>query len=342
MPVQHTRMRVNFKEIPQANTGAGDQDTFELFARDFLIAQGYSIIREPGRGADKGRDLIIREERKGVGGTTNVDWLVSCKHYAHSGKSVGPNDEQNVSDRVCSHNCNGFIGFYSTIPSDSLVEMLKGARESKHSSVKECQFFDRERIEGELLGRSNFLRIFARYFPIFFPEWIKLITADVPIKVFRWFMEEKYGSLKEFFEKVFGSSEASIIPIKQSTSFEKLMQEAGITCLYEEVLDRLPDMKITDFSSYVEGKSYTLRDLIWQLPQAEFKSVTLQEEPILVSNFYSPPLSHQGQKLYEGQNEGKLSNETAIYFLYENYLVYNKNAQQMFDSLFRALKDILS
>jgi hypothetical protein len=27
---------INFKEIPQANTGSGDQDAFKLFARDFL------------------------------------------------------------------------------------------------------------------------------------------------------------------------------------------------------------------------------------------------------------------------------------------------------------------
>lgn len=81
-------MLIDFKEIPKANEGSGLQDTFELFARDFLEDYGYLIVQEPDRGADGKKDIIVKESRKGIAGVTEKLWLVSCKHYIHSGKSV--------------------------------------------------------------------------------------------------------------------------------------------------------------------------------------------------------------------------------------------------------------
>jgi len=40
---------IDFNEIPRANSGVGDQDTFELFARDFFEALGLEIISDPNR-----------------------------------------------------------------------------------------------------------------------------------------------------------------------------------------------------------------------------------------------------------------------------------------------------
>src|SRR3954470_4102261 len=95
---------LDFKDIPQANVAIGEQDTFELFAREFLELRGYQVLSGPDRGIDRGRDLIVRETRVGVGGETHVLWLVSCKHKAHSGQSVGLPDEHDIVDRVKSHN----------------------------------------------------------------------------------------------------------------------------------------------------------------------------------------------------------------------------------------------
>ena len=91
---------IDFKEIPEAHLGGGLQDTFELFARDFLSHLGYTVVEDPSRGADGGRDLVVIEHRSGVGGETTVRWLVSCKHKAHSGSSVTPQDEANIRDRI--------------------------------------------------------------------------------------------------------------------------------------------------------------------------------------------------------------------------------------------------
>lgn len=80
---------LDFKEIPGGNLAGGDSDMFELFARDFLSFLGYEIDEHPSRGPDGGKDLIVRETRKGIGGETSIRWLVSCKHWVRPGKAIG-------------------------------------------------------------------------------------------------------------------------------------------------------------------------------------------------------------------------------------------------------------
>lgn len=157
---------LNFKEIPEANKPSGLQDTFELFARDFLAFIGYKIITDPDRGADGGVDFIIEEKRTGVGGETIIRWLVSCKHKAHSGKAVSPIDDGNIIDRVATHKCHGFIGFYSTLASSGLSGILEGLKDRI-----EYQIFDKEKIERELIHSSRGLEIADRYFPKSLNDW---------------------------------------------------------------------------------------------------------------------------------------------------------------------------
>lgn len=154
---------VDFKEIPEANQGSGLQDTFELFARDFLMTLGFEVEEGPDRGADNGRDLIVLERRKGVAGETLVRWLVSCKHYAHSGRSVTAADESDLNDRLVIHNCSGFIGIYSTLPASSLSNKIQ--------NLEEKIIVDRERIESNLLKTPEGLLLFKRYFPLSFTAW---------------------------------------------------------------------------------------------------------------------------------------------------------------------------
>lgn len=151
---------LDFKEIPLANTGNGDQDTFELFAREFFAeVLHFEIVSEPNRGADGGKDLIAIEHQIGALSSTDIKWLISCKHKAHSGYSVNEDDEKNISDRIKQHNANGFIGFYSTLPSSGLNNRLDAFK-------KDCkiEIFNHERIETELIkARKNDL--IQRFFP---------------------------------------------------------------------------------------------------------------------------------------------------------------------------------
>jgi hypothetical protein len=91
-----------------------NEEEWEFFAMDFLNFQGYQILQSPSRGADGGLDGLVEID--------NTKYLVSCKHFIISNKSVGTSDENNIIDRIVQHNAKGFIGFYSTLPSSSLLE----------------------------------------------------------------------------------------------------------------------------------------------------------------------------------------------------------------------------
>lgn len=147
---------LDFRNIPEAN-GTEAPDTFELFARDFFAYLGYTILENPSRGADGGKDLIVQETRIGISGNSNIKWLVSCKHYAHSQKSVTPNDEINISDRIQQHKCDGFIGFYSTLASSGLMDRLNGVKYP-------FQVLDSSLIEGKLIGHLEGELLAKRYF----------------------------------------------------------------------------------------------------------------------------------------------------------------------------------
>ncbi len=95
-----------------------------------------------------------------------MKWLVSCKHKAHSGASVTPNDERNIPCRVSTHSCNGFIGFYSTLPSSGLVDRLYAS-----DLPYETLVYDRERIERECLESSQGLALVRRFFPNSYAKW---------------------------------------------------------------------------------------------------------------------------------------------------------------------------
>lgn len=156
---------LNFKEIPEAHKGGGQQDKFELLSRDLFIALGYRIDSAPGRGADGGKDLILTEVRTGIAGNTEIKWLVSCKHKAHSGASVGKGDEPEISDSLKANKCTGFIGFYSTLPSSGLITKVEGMDDIEH------QFFDSSKIEQILLTEPKCLNIAQRYFPQSYKGW---------------------------------------------------------------------------------------------------------------------------------------------------------------------------
>jgi hypothetical protein len=153
-------MIIDFKEIPAANKGNGEQDRFEQFACDFLETIGFKIIRRPDRGPDGKKDLIVSDTRTGVGGETTIKWIVSCKHNAHTGVAVKDTDEKDIYDRVIKHHCQGFLGFYSTLPASTLSDKLYALRDKIESIT-----FDSTRIERELLLNNQKERILVSYFP---------------------------------------------------------------------------------------------------------------------------------------------------------------------------------
>jgi|GEM_PF-733690 hypothetical protein len=149
---------INFKEIEQ--TG----EEWELFARDFLQQIGYYIESTVDRGPDGGKDLIVSEQLRGNLGNYRFKWLVSCKHFANRAKngSVKEIDEPNLLEKIESFNCDGFIGFYSTVASSGLNTRLTQLKENK--KIKDVRIFDYKLIENYLI-RIGYSDILMRYFP---------------------------------------------------------------------------------------------------------------------------------------------------------------------------------
>lgn len=158
---------LDFTEIAVPTGGPG-RDSFELFSREFLHLLGFKILEEPDRGADGGRDLLVEERRVGIAGETTVRWIVSCKHKAHSGAAVSPQDESDIHDRVRTHSALGFIAIYSTVPSTGLAIKLNAT-----GLPFEVCVYDSEKIERHLLSSLDGKKLAERFFPKSIKTWAR-------------------------------------------------------------------------------------------------------------------------------------------------------------------------
>jgi hypothetical protein len=140
---------IDFSEIPS------DSDEWEFFSAGFLEQLGYSIIQQPSRGQDHGRDMIVRNN-------TGDLCLVSCKNFIGSYKSVGVNDELNVLERMGECNTAIFIGMYSTFASTELIERLDGLK--KNGKIKDGIVYSGREIESCVLSKGM-SQLISRYMP---------------------------------------------------------------------------------------------------------------------------------------------------------------------------------
>jgi len=239
-------MTIDFTEIPAANTSEGMQDSFEIFSRDFLDYVGYQILKGPNRGPDRGKDLIVSEKRIGVGGETIINWLVSCKHHAHSGSSVNPRDEINIKERLALHNCDGFMGVYSTIPSSGLSEILDAVSKSH-----EVHIFDWGKIEESLLKTADGIQLAQRYFPNSIHNW-KLKTNSLSPGDGTTISGEEY-------------IEVDAIPHMNLPVFDIIMLENGV----EQLFYKYKKNGVADIFCSVEGSVAKLFSFNFSRPDIE-------------------------------------------------------------------------
>lgn len=170
---------IDFREIPEAHIASGEQDRFELFARDFFVeVLKFNVLSAPNRGADGGKDLLLEEHQTGPLSETKITWLVSCKHKAHSGNSVALTEEVDIGDKLEQFKAQGFIGFYSTLPSGGLNTKLDSIR-----SKCLVEVFDKERIEKSILDSKSY-ELFRRYFPVSYKKWVENESNLTPTMIF--------------------------------------------------------------------------------------------------------------------------------------------------------------
>ena len=109
---------IDFREL------SADGVKFEQLVRELLIRSRFEV-HWTGVGPDGGRDLVLIEKSEGNPAPFKRKWLVSCKHNAHSGKSVGLDDIVGFTDACEAIGAEGFLLVCSTQPSSSVVQRLE-------------------------------------------------------------------------------------------------------------------------------------------------------------------------------------------------------------------------
>ncbi len=166
---------IDFKEIPEAGKGP-DRDDWEMFAQEFLRALGFEILIPPARGPDGGRDILAVEYVEGRLGLRKIRWLVSCKHKAHSGRAVLVADENNFGDRLARFHADGFLGFYSTMATQGVVDFLENLFTDERRTF---QILGPKTIESHLTSEPAMrLQLFRRFFPKSYERWMQ--AGDAP------------------------------------------------------------------------------------------------------------------------------------------------------------------
>lgn len=139
---------IDFKELPE------DGNAFEQLIREMLLI--YDLHPQwSGKGSDQGRDIIATEKLTGMLGNYERKWLVQCKHFAHSGKSVG---REHVGDFVadCRQiSAEGYLLVCSTQPSSSLMSKLNETSAQASNSIV-TKIWDGVDIEKRLNGPRLF------------------------------------------------------------------------------------------------------------------------------------------------------------------------------------------
>lgn len=317
-------MNIDFKEIEESNTGTGKQDRFELFARDFFEKKGFIIMENPSRGADGGIDLKISEIRKGASNqSTVINWLVSCKHYAHSGKSVSPSIEQDISDRVKSNNCDGFIGFYSSISSAGLQKKLEGMSKDFPHII-----YDYERIENEIIGFDSWITIFQRYFPQSYKKWKDLEFYKEPVKLFEYYFTKEY-ELDGLLNSIFNSPENILKAIINTNNFEEFITYNSLHYFIEDIQSIVAENFNNNYNSFKSKLDKCVMDAYDYIASELFAEYLTKKYKISV-NGKSKIRGWYGPKYGKG-----------FYILYSNVLCVNEPKDEDLRDIYNDLKKIL-
>ncbi len=100
--------------------GTISHEEFEYLCEDILKAKGFTVKERPARGPDGGKDIIVvRDVTDDMGISFRETWLVECKHFSKSNKSVKEADIGNIEARMKVNGANRYLLITSTTVSES-------------------------------------------------------------------------------------------------------------------------------------------------------------------------------------------------------------------------------
>ncbi|KKC98820.1 restriction endonuclease [Photobacterium halotolerans] len=158
---------LNFQELPKDGT------KFEQLVREILLKKGLRP-QWTGVGPDSGRDLLVEEELSSQIKNFKKLWLVDCKHFAISGKTVGVGDITDIRDRCERIGAKGFLLVCSTTVSSELSRKLEEINANTEIST---EIWDAVTIEKLLLNPSSY-SVAQQFFPASMtsPRWKMFYT----------------------------------------------------------------------------------------------------------------------------------------------------------------------
>lgn len=158
---------LNFKELPKDGT------KFELLIRELFLKKKMRP-HWTGIGPDSGRDLLVEEELQSQIKNDKKLWLVDCKHFALSNKTVGVGDITDIRDRCERVGAKGFLLVCSTTISSELARKLEEINTNTDIST---ELWDSVTIEKQLLNPLSY-SVAQQFFPesLKTPSWKMFYT----------------------------------------------------------------------------------------------------------------------------------------------------------------------
>ncbi|EZH73668.1 hypothetical protein ATO12_17175 [Aquimarina atlantica] len=141
------------------------EERFEYLIEDLLKSKGFTITSRPSRGPDRGKDIIAeRPVTNDMNITIHERYLVECKHFFKSGKSVKEKDLGNIIERLVLHKANRYLLATSTVPSETVKNQLQGIS-NNHEYPHICTFWSLSDLESLLLNNKELIqKYFERSF----------------------------------------------------------------------------------------------------------------------------------------------------------------------------------
>ncbi|MFA0047893.1 restriction endonuclease [Vibrio sp. 10N.261.51.F11] len=159
-------MVIDFTEIR-------DDHAFENFCMHLMEIMGLKIAVRPAKGPDGGRDIISEEPNRFT--AMGYRYLVSCKHYAGSRRSVGNSHDEANANKLVEHGCNGFMFFFSTAYTENFKTSVEKVCNQKRCSYRIFNCYD---IENILLSSPYYYPLIKQYFPRSHNQLVELKNTE--------------------------------------------------------------------------------------------------------------------------------------------------------------------
>ena len=163
-----------FKTLPQE----GDQ--FETLIRALLESMGFEVVRAPGRGTDAGCDILVKRtwlDAIGLQRTESV--VVQCKHYANSGRSVGPDDVGSWHNAMLAHAGDGYLLVTDTRVTSNLQALFTSFTTNPQNHPKWAKAWDVDELIEKLNAHPT---VRDSWFPKLPPQSMRTPESVIQLK----------------------------------------------------------------------------------------------------------------------------------------------------------------